>query len=267
MFGCVGDFPYGAVEDLFVGLGRFGCAGDLAYVLQGGVMDLGTRRRRLEVVQRSNVAAHGLDPNSVAKLEELHSSLLPPRSQLMMVAPLPMEPRMSAPKAAATSTILEEPPEQRRTLAVLVLAQILSGAGLAAGVTVGVLLAQEMLGSTGLSGLSAALFSIGGAAAAEAVGRAEPASWPARRAKRRLSPRCRRELRRRGCGLAGQSGAAAHLFLRLRRRSRYQPAGPLCGSRPCCAVTAWPCGEHRAGRHHHRCCGRAQPGERDGAGG
>jgi len=82
-----------------------------------------------------------------------------------------MEPRMSAPKAAATSTILEEPPEQRRTLAVLVLAQILSGAGLAAGVTVGVLLAQEMLGSTGLSGLSAALFSIGGAAAAEAVGR------------------------------------------------------------------------------------------------
>ncbi|MDF2747642.1 MAG: putative transporter, partial [Propionibacteriaceae bacterium] len=78
---------------------------------------------------------------------------------------------MSAPKAAATSTILGEPPEQRRTLAVLVLAQILSGAGLAAGVTVGVLLAQEMLGSTGLSGLSTALFSIGGAAAAEAVGR------------------------------------------------------------------------------------------------
>jgi MFS family permease len=78
---------------------------------------------------------------------------------------------MSAPKTDATSTTLSEPPEQRRTLAVLVLAQILSGAGLAAGVTVGVLLAQDMLGSTGLSGLSTALFSIGGAVAAEAVGR------------------------------------------------------------------------------------------------
>lgn len=60
---------------------------------------------------------------------------------------------------------------QRRTLAVLVAAQILSGAGLAAGITVGALLAQDMLGSTGLAGLPSALFTIGSAAAAAAVGR------------------------------------------------------------------------------------------------
>ena len=64
-----------------------------------------------------------------------------------------------------------EPPEQRRTLVVLVLAQILSGAALAAGITVGALLAQEMLGSSRLSGLPTALFALGSAVAAAAVGR------------------------------------------------------------------------------------------------
>ena len=43
------------------------------------------------------------------------------------------------------------PELQRRTLRVLVVAQVLSGAGLAAGITVGALLAQDMLGSTGLA--------------------------------------------------------------------------------------------------------------------
>lgn len=60
---------------------------------------------------------------------------------------------------------------QQRTLWVLVAAQILSGAGLAAGITVGALLAQDMLGSTGLAGLPSALFTIGSAAAAATVGR------------------------------------------------------------------------------------------------
>jgi MFS family permease len=64
-----------------------------------------------------------------------------------------------------------EPIEQRRTLQVLVSAQVLSGAGLAAGVTVGALLAQDMLGSTSLAGLPSALFTIGSAAAAVVVGR------------------------------------------------------------------------------------------------
>jgi MFS family permease len=60
---------------------------------------------------------------------------------------------------------------QRRTLRVLVVAQVLSGAGLAAGVTVGALLAQDMLGSTGLAGLPAALLTAGSAATAVAIGR------------------------------------------------------------------------------------------------
>ncbi|CAM2801189.1 MFS transporter [Prescottella defluvii] len=60
---------------------------------------------------------------------------------------------------------------QRRILAVLVAAQILSGAGLAAGITVGALLAQDMLGGTGLAGVPSALFTIGSAAAAVTVGR------------------------------------------------------------------------------------------------
>ena len=64
----------------------------------------------------------------------------------------------------------ETPPEQRRILTVLVVAQILSGAGLAAGITVGALLAQRMLGSTGLAGLPSALFTLGSALAALAVG-------------------------------------------------------------------------------------------------
>ncbi|MFJ9371553.1 MFS transporter [Nocardia sp. NPDC101769] len=60
---------------------------------------------------------------------------------------------------------------QRRVLTVLVSAQILSGAGLAAGITVGALLAQDMLGSTSLAGLPSGLFTAGSALAAVAVGR------------------------------------------------------------------------------------------------
>lgn len=66
---------------------------------------------------------------------------------------------------------LTEPPEQRRILRTLVLAQVLSGAGLAAGITVGALLAQDMLDTTSLAGLPIALFTVGSAAAAAGVGR------------------------------------------------------------------------------------------------
>ncbi|WP_201276536.1 MFS transporter [Marisediminicola senii] len=60
---------------------------------------------------------------------------------------------------------------QRRTLTVVVLSQILGGAGLAAGVTVGALLAQDMLGSDSFAGVSAALFTLGAALTAYIVGR------------------------------------------------------------------------------------------------
>ncbi|GGC54333.1 MFS transporter [Hoyosella rhizosphaerae] len=60
---------------------------------------------------------------------------------------------------------------QRRILTILVIAQILSGAGLAAGITVGALLAQDVLESTSLAGVPAALFTVGAALSAVAVGR------------------------------------------------------------------------------------------------
>ncbi|SCF20645.1 Major Facilitator Superfamily protein [Micromonospora viridifaciens] len=59
----------------------------------------------------------------------------------------------------------------RRTLSVVMASQVFSGAGLAAGVTVGALLAEQMLGASALSGLPAALYTGGSAAAALAVGR------------------------------------------------------------------------------------------------
>ena len=60
---------------------------------------------------------------------------------------------------------------QKRILAVLILGQLLAGAGLAAGVTVGALLAEDLLGGPGLSGLPSALFTGGSAIAAILVGR------------------------------------------------------------------------------------------------
>nr|WP_232327786.1 MFS transporter [Kibdelosporangium sp. MJ126-NF4]CEL13160.1 Tetracycline resistance protein [Kibdelosporangium sp. MJ126-NF4]CTQ98848.1 Tetracycline resistance protein [Kibdelosporangium sp. MJ126-NF4] len=62
-------------------------------------------------------------------------------------------------------------PAQRRVLTVLVAAQVLSGAGLAAGITVGGLLAQQMLSATSMAGLPTALYTIGSATAAILVAR------------------------------------------------------------------------------------------------
>ncbi|GAB2869037.1 MFS transporter [Nocardioides pacificus] len=59
----------------------------------------------------------------------------------------------------------------RRTLRVVVVSQVFGGAGLAAGVTVGALLAQDMVGGEGIAGLPAALFTLGSALAAYLVGR------------------------------------------------------------------------------------------------
>ncbi|WP_320406893.1 MFS transporter [Corynebacterium glyciniphilum] len=58
----------------------------------------------------------------------------------------------------------------QRTLRVVILSQILGGAGLAAGITVGALLAQEMLGSDRLAGLPTGLFTLGSALTAFLVG-------------------------------------------------------------------------------------------------
>lgn len=60
---------------------------------------------------------------------------------------------------------------QRRTIRVLLVSQLLAGAGLSAGITVGALLAEDMLGSKGSAGVPALLFTIGSAGAALLVGR------------------------------------------------------------------------------------------------
>ncbi len=66
--------------------------------------------------------------------------------------------------------VVDVPALHRRGLRVLMVSQLLGGAGLAAGVTVGALLAEDMLGSTQLSGLPAGLFTLGSAGAALLVG-------------------------------------------------------------------------------------------------
>ncbi|MFD9096950.1 MFS transporter [Streptomyces collinus] len=78
---------------------------------------------------------------------------------------------MTSTVPSVESGISPRPEAQRRVLTVLVTSQVLSGAGLAAGITVGALLAQDMLGSTGLAGLPSALFTAGSALTAVAVGR------------------------------------------------------------------------------------------------
>lgn len=92
-----------------------------------------------------------------------------------------MSDRMELVKEKITSPLeplrqyADSPEKQRqlykRTLAIVVLSQIFGGAGLAAGVTVGALLAQEMLGTDSFAGIPAALITLGSAAAALLVGR------------------------------------------------------------------------------------------------
>lgn len=59
----------------------------------------------------------------------------------------------------------------KRTLVIVVLSQLFGGAGLAAGITVGALIAQDMLGTDSIAGVPTALFTLGSALAAYLVGR------------------------------------------------------------------------------------------------
>jgi MFS family permease len=72
-------------------------------------------------------------------------------------------------------TYVESPEKQKalykKTLLIVVLSQIFGGAGLAAGITVGALLAKDMLGTDTVAGLPTALFTLGSAGAALIVGR------------------------------------------------------------------------------------------------
>ncbi|MBD3919191.1 MFS transporter [Paenibacillus sp. PR3] len=70
---------------------------------------------------------------------------------------------------------VRSPEKQRqlhaKTLKVVIISQIFGGAGLAAGITVGALLAQDMLGTDSYAGVPTALFTLGSAGAALGVGR------------------------------------------------------------------------------------------------
>ncbi|QOY36462.1 MFS transporter [Anaerobacillus isosaccharinicus] len=59
----------------------------------------------------------------------------------------------------------------KRTLLIVSISQIFGGAGLAAGITVGALLAQQMMGTDAWAGVPAALFTLGSAGAAFIVGK------------------------------------------------------------------------------------------------
>ncbi|MFG3009566.1 MFS transporter [Streptomyces cinerochromogenes] len=78
----------------------------------------------------------------------------------------PLIPTRTPPTAAPAISAV-----QKRTLNVLLASQVLSGAGLAAGVTVAGLLAGQMLHNTSLSGLPIALLTAGSAVAAVVIGR------------------------------------------------------------------------------------------------
>ncbi|WP_156324465.1 MFS transporter [Bacillus sp. FJAT-27251] len=79
------------------------------------------------------------------------------------------------PQSDEVQSYIHSPEKQqqlyKRTLLVVVISQVFGGAGLAAGIAVGALLAQDMLGSDSVTGIPTALFTLGSAGAAFLVGR------------------------------------------------------------------------------------------------
>ncbi|AUZ25341.1 MFS transporter [Bacillus subtilis] len=78
-------------------------------------------------------------------------------------------------QTASSQSYINSPEKQKalykRTLFVVSISKIFGGAGLAAGVTVGALIAQKMLGTDAFAGLPSALFTLGSAGAALFVGK------------------------------------------------------------------------------------------------
>jgi len=83
--------------------------------------------------------------------------------------------KMSNDTNALIQSYTDNPEKQKqlykRTLIIVVISQMFGGAGLAAGITVGALLAEQMLGTNAFAGLPAALFTLGSSGAALIVGR------------------------------------------------------------------------------------------------
>ena len=79
--------------------------------------------------------------------------------------------RAGALKSNRMYTEEEQQKLYKRTLIIVSISQMFGGAGLAAGITVGALLAQQMLGTDAFAGLPAAMFTMGSAIAAFFVGK------------------------------------------------------------------------------------------------
>ncbi|MBG9840915.1 MULTISPECIES: MFS transporter [Bacillus cereus group] len=79
--------------------------------------------------------------------------------------------RAGALKSNRMYTEEEQQKLYKRTLIIVSISQMFGGAGLAAGITVGALLAQQMLGTDAYAGLPAAMFTMGSAVAAFFVGK------------------------------------------------------------------------------------------------
>lgn len=83
--------------------------------------------------------------------------------------------KVLAPQSAWLQSCINSSEKQqqlyKRTLIVIVISQIFGGAGLAAGITVGALLAQNMMGTDSVTGIPTALFTLGSAGTALLVGR------------------------------------------------------------------------------------------------
>lgn len=79
--------------------------------------------------------------------------------------------RAGALKSNRMYTEEEQQKLYKRTLIIVSFSQMFGGAGLAAGITVGALLAQQMLGTDAFAGLPAAMFTMGSAIAAFFVGK------------------------------------------------------------------------------------------------
>lgn len=68
-------------------------------------------------------------------------------------------------------TLQQQRQLHRRTLTTVLVSQAFGGAGLAAGISVGALIAQDMLGTAALAGLPTAVFTLGAALTAFVIGR------------------------------------------------------------------------------------------------
>ena len=148
---------------------------------------------------------------------------------------------------------------QRKVIRTLVVSQVLGGVGMAAGIAVGALLAEDLSGTEALAGVGTTAQVLGTALITIPVARATAARG------RRLGPSARsdpRLRRRRGRARVGRDPLVPPLRRRhvpLRRRHHGQQPVEVCRRRPRGADAAWAGPVDRRVGHDDRVGGRAEP--------